>query len=127
MTKTILIVEDDDVIRENLKEILEMEAYHVETARHGKEALEYLRSHASSKPSLILLDINMPVMSGPEFLSALRNEDNTHSGIPVVVMTAVPEVGDLGTAGFLKKPLTLDHLLSKVSQLLSEASTVTPQ
>ncbi|MFL5815404.1 MAG: response regulator [Bdellovibrionia bacterium] len=125
MSKLILVVEDDEVIRENLQEILEMEGYAVVLARHGKEALEILRSQSATPtalPFMLLLDLNMPVMPGPEFLKALKNEPANLATIPVVVMTAVPDAGALDAVAILRKPIDLDDLLSRI-QSLAPATT----
>jgi CheY-like chemotaxis protein len=125
VNKNILIVEDDETIRENLKELLEMEAYSVATAVHGKTALELLRSDLTAQrtlPFVILLDLNMPVMSGRDFIGAIRQEGQELSAIPIVVMTAVPNAEQMSTAGFLRKPIDLDELLSKIHSLCAPAN-----
>lgn len=125
MSKNVLVVEDDEVIRENLKEILEMEGYDVSLARNGQVALDFLRSLSSSPdslPFLILLDLNMPVMSGPEFLKVIKMDTSPLANIPVIVMTAVPNPEVLGAAQVLKKPLDLDELLSKIQNLAPAAA-----
>jgi CheY-like chemotaxis protein len=119
MNKTVMIVEDDEAIRENLRDILEMEGYSALEAVHGKQALEVLAASAGENrlPAVILLDLNMAVMSGRDFLNEFRLLDQHISNIPVIVMTAVPHVRDLGTTGFLKKPINLDLLLSELQRL----------
>lgn len=122
MNRTILIVEDDETIRKNLREILETENFSVLEAENGKIALEKLPRLASDKnplPFVILLDLNMPVMSGREFSIAQRADQTVVARIPVVVTTAAPDASDLGTFGFLRKPIDLDHLLEKLQQLVS--------
>jgi CheY-like chemotaxis protein len=109
----ILVVEDDADIRESLRETLEDAGYRVTTARHGLEGLERL-SHID-RPALILLDLMMPVMSGPEFLEALH-EDERIADIPVLIVSAYAEVADntTGCVGFIPKPVPLDRLLDSV-------------
>jgi CheY-like chemotaxis protein len=117
MTQSVLIVEDDDIIRENLKDLLEMESYPVGLARHGREALNLLLARFEAKqplPFVILLDLNMPVMAGREFLTEFNRLPAPVSNIPVLVMTAVPNAGKLEAAGILKKPIELDELLSRI-------------
>lgn len=114
MSKTVLIVEDDDTIRENLKDILELESYAVIEARHGKEAIKQIELLAGNKmrlPHAILLDLNMPIMSGRDFLISLQSRRDAVAQIPVVVMTATPEAVIPGTFAFLRKPIDLDRLL----------------
>ena len=80
-----MVVEDDEPIRDTLREIIEMEGYRVVTAANGRDALTYLR--AGELPSLMLLDLMMPVMNGWE-LYGLMQEEATLAAIPVVILTA---------------------------------------
>lgn len=81
----ILVVEDDSDIRETLQQVLELEGYRVATAANGHEGLAALET--GERPSLILLDLMMPVMSGAEMLDHLRTDERL-ADIPVVVVTA---------------------------------------
>lgn len=116
-SKLVLVVDDDPDIRETVREILEEQGYRVDDAENGREALGRLRS--GSTPDLILLDLSMPVMSGPEFCSE-RQKDPKLSRIPVVVVTATgsPEqkVAKLPINGLLRKPVGLDELLGTVER-----------
>ena len=109
----ILVVEDDADIRESLREALEDAGYRVTTACHGQEGLERLAQMA--RPSLILLDLMMPVMSGPEFLDA-KQSDSRISDIPVLIVSAYGEIADetTGCVGFIPKPVALERLLETV-------------
>ena len=113
---SVLVVDDDRDIRETLEEILNYEGYSVATARHGADALEKARA---LRPSLILLDLFMPVMDGCEFRHHQR-ADPELAGIPVVVVSAAhgleDRVGELGVAEVLEKPLKIDRLLEVVSR-----------
>lgn len=113
--KRILIIEDDDDIRDALMSLLEDEGYDVRGAANGKEGLDVLAT--MERPCVILLDLMMPVMSGPEFLSHLREEDVV-APIPVVVVSAWPkEAARLGNVqGFVKKPVDLSLLLQLIDQ-----------
>jgi len=106
----ILIVEDDREIRESMREALEDAGYQVTVAQHGRDALDKLQS--MERPMLILLDLMMPVMSGPELLEVLH-EDREAKNIPIVVVSAYSLSGDssCGVSGFLPKPFTLHALL----------------
>ena len=68
-----------------------------------------------NRPSLILLDLMMPVMSGPEFLDALH-EDDRISDIPVLIVSAYADIADetTGCVGFIPKPVPLERLLDSV-------------
>jgi CheY-like chemotaxis protein len=104
-----------------LVEILEDEGYRVSTATNGMEALTYLRQEVD-RPSLILLDLGMPVMTGWEFREEQLG-DATLADIPVVVLSATIDLQSkaaaLQVAGCLDKPVTIDALLSMVEQYVS--------
>ena len=81
----ILLVEDDEDIRETVFECLVEEGYRVHAATHGAEALAWLRE--GGRPALVVLDLLMPVMNGAEFLASLRR-DGALAPVPVLLMTA---------------------------------------
>lgn len=119
--KTILIVEDDESIRESLQQLLELEGYTVFTANNGKDALTHLG--ANGKPSLILLDLMMPVMDGWEFLKA-HHADPKIADIPVVVTSAVPgAANNVKATGFIKKPIEIEPLLKTVQRYCGQGIT----
>lgn len=115
--KTILIVEDDRDIRGCLEMVLRSAGYIVESAGNGRQALDLLGNHI---PSLILLDLMMPVMDGWQFRAA-QVQDLKLATIPVVVMTAGGQAAHyaklMNTSGFVQKPLDLDHLIETLSKL----------
>ncbi len=112
--RSILIVEDEPSIRENLRLLLELEGYPARTAGNGAEGLEILRN--MPHPCLVLLDLLMPVMNGAEFLEAKRQED-TIAAIPVCIVSGVASRPDVPDAvGFVKKPIEFDGLLKFVRQ-----------
>ncbi len=113
--KPILLVEDDQIDTMTVKRALNdlhvtNRVAHVE---NGEEALAYLNDSASERPCLILLDLNMPVMGGIEFLRVARDVDADPriKRIPVVVLTTSEEQQDkvesfnLGVAGYIRKPV----------------------
>ncbi len=104
MSPALLIVDDDDSIRETLSEILEEEGYVVYRAADGREALAILR--AGAPVSVVLLDIMMPVMDGPTFRQE-QLADAALRHIPVLVMTAAgPQAAArVPAAAVLHKPL----------------------
>jgi len=114
----ILIVEDDDDIREALTQILQLEGYVVREASNGREALDI--SAQNPTPSLILLDLMMPVMDGWQF-RAEQMKDPILSKVPVVVISADAsvheKVASFGAASVLPKPISLDRLLRAVEAL----------
>jgi CheY-like chemotaxis protein len=111
----VLLVEDDDDIRDTLAEILSQEGYSVLAARHGREALELLAR--VPRPRLILLDLRMPVMDGVQFRRH-QLRDHRLREVPVVVLTAaLDDRSDevLAGCGQLRKPVDLDALLATVA------------
>jgi DNA-binding NarL/FixJ family response regulator len=114
--KTILLIEDQPDMRENIATILEMEEYAVLTANNGREGFDLAREE---KPDLILCDVMMPVMDGYDVLHALRG-DATIRGTPFVFLTAKGEKRDLragmnlGADDYLTKPVAAEDLLSAV-------------
>ena len=116
----VLIVDDIPVNIILLKTMLTRTNVGILTATNGEEALETVRK---SKPDLMLLDIQMPVMNGWEVLKAI-NDDPELKGIPVIVVSAFTSPEDieqsmrLGAAGFIKKPVIMDILLSSVTSQL---------
>ncbi len=110
----ILVVEDDDGIRETLQMFLENEGYHVASATNGQEALQLMASSAA--PCLILLDLMMPVMNGWEFAAVLQQSD-TLATPPIVLMTAYEkQANDIPAQGLLKKPIMVDELMSYIKK-----------
>ncbi len=116
-SKSILIVEDEESIRETLKLALEFEGYVVFTAVNGKEGLNVLPK--LPRPCLILLDLMMPVMDGWEFVSALQ-KDKVLATIPVVVVTAFSnKAKTIHAKEILKKPIDLETLFKVAKQYCS--------
>jgi CheY-like chemotaxis protein len=112
----VLVVDDDDDIRESLEVLLRLHGYHVATAADGAEALARLQA-SGSRPCLILLDLMMPGMNGFELRNAL-NANASLADIPVVVITgAGAKVADRASAmrlDVLRKPFEPLALLQKV-------------
>ena len=112
----ILVIEDNDDVREMMAVTLELEGHRVDTAINGRDALEKVRT--GEKPSVILLDLMMPVMNGWEFRRALQ-QDPVLRTVPVVVVSAA--AGDIvkktSADAFLPKPVDMDRLLDVVCKL----------
>src|SRR5687767_11546587 len=85
--RRVMVVEDDEGIREALCDLLDTEGFAVTAAVHGADALSKLRDATLSRPDVILLDLMMPVMDGWSFRAEQRN-DPSISQIPVIVITA---------------------------------------
>jgi two-component system chemotaxis response regulator CheY len=108
----VLIVDDDESIREALEMGLSLEHHASAVAADGREALSWLHAHGT--PRLILLDLMMPVMDGWQVLDQLRKDERL-ARVPVVVITAFGR--DLGSAAqfpVLRKPIELQPLLDLV-------------
>jgi CheY-like chemotaxis protein len=113
-TKSVLIIDDEEGIRETLQLALEFEGYDVHTAANGKEAFETL--DRIRRPCLILLDLMMPTMNGWEFAVAIGQSEH-HRAIPVVIISAFEDQAEgLPVRSVLKKPIDLGTLLAIVHQ-----------
>lgn len=116
--KTILIIDDDQGIRDALSELLELEGYHVQTAVNGNDGLDNLRRMASP-PALVLLDFMMPTMDGFQFRQK-QIAENLHTGVPVVLMSADCHVGEKQVKGgmmdHLRKPMDISEVLEMVKK-----------
>ena len=111
--RTILVVEDDIEILESIRDRLAQEGYGVRTATNGQQALEDLTRF--ERPSLIVLDLKLPVRSGWEFLEALRRSDALVT-IPVVVVSAYLGFPPMGAVAWVKKPFKPDQLVALVRE-----------
>ena len=123
MSVTVMIVEDDDMVREMMDITLSQAGYRVTSVGSGESALDLLRR---IKVDLVLLDIHMPQMSGLDVLMAMgRMGRNT----PVLMVTAnrqaetVAEAMRLGCVGYMAKPFAPTDLLGRVNRVLTGRST----
>ncbi len=118
----VLVIEDQEVLRESILNILNTRGFNGVGARNGQSGLQLAKQ---SVPDLILCDIRMPELDGYEVLKALRQDPLTAT-IPLVFLTAetlqnVLEQGRvLGATGYLTKPFTTAQLLEAVSQGLRD-------
>lgn len=116
----ILIVEDDDDVRESLGEVLRDEGYEVATAANGLDALEALRAgvgpDGQGAPCTIILDLMMPTMNGWDF-RAHQLQEPALAKIPVIVVSGVAHLAStasLRPAAVIGKPVDLDRLLAEI-------------
>ncbi|WP_455382027.1 ATP-binding response regulator [Salinispira pacifica] len=115
---TVLIVEDDPLNREVLRDFLQERHIRVFEAPNGAEAIALLQQLA---PDAVLIDLQMPVMSGAETVEAIRAEER-FSGLPILMLSGstdqAPEVGPSSVQGVLRKPVDRLELLSALSGVL---------
>ncbi|BDG03122.1 response regulator transcription factor [Anaeromyxobacter oryzae] len=111
----VLVVDDDPDVREVVADMLRLEGHAVRVASDGADALEVIASQPG-RPSLLLLDLMMPRMSGWELLRRLR-ADSGLACIPICLMSAVDPHGTAGADHALRKPFDLADLLAVVGRL----------
>jgi two-component system response regulator MprA len=115
--RPLLLVEDDDDVRDAIAASLRDEGYEVAVAENGRLALEWLQSNAN--PCLVLLDLWMPVMTGME-LHAVMARDPRLAALPLLVVSAAGDgrarAQQMGAIGYLRKPLDLHDLLATVAR-----------
>ena len=114
--RSILVVDDDPAIRDLVADALKDEGYQVETASNGAEAVEVVEHE---RPSLVLLDMRMPVLDGWGFAQVMRARGVR---LPIVVMTAAENAqhwcDEIGGECALPKPFDLDQLFTTVARLV---------
>jgi PAS domain S-box-containing protein len=111
MTHTVLVVEDEQDLREMIRDALELNGYAVVTAEDGQDALGKIDD--IEKVCLVILDLLMPVMNGWDFIHKLRQRSEL-AAVPIVVHTSAPGPAPAGVARVLQKPLLFERLLSVV-------------
>jgi CheY-like chemotaxis protein len=115
---TVLVVEDEEDLREMLRDALELNGYAVVTASDGRDALGKLDTIDGL--CLVLLDLLMPVMNGWEFVELLRKRSGRLAAVPVVVHSSAPASAPAGVARVLQKPVAFDQLLSVVREYCAQ-------
>jgi CheY-like chemotaxis protein len=110
----VLVVDDNDDVREGARRLLEQEGFHTVGASNGAEAIQVLKE-PGEPPCMILMDLMMPVMSGWQLLSVL-SVDERWSKIPRVVMTAAGGDLHVDPTPVLRKPFDCDRLISAVRE-----------
>ncbi len=120
MAKTVLIVEDNELNMKLFHDLLEAHGYQTVGTRNGIEALDLARKH---RPNLILMDIQLPEVSGLEVTQWLKDDESLRS-IPVIAVTAFAMKGDEekilqgGCEAYLSKPISVAKFFETVDQFL---------
>ncbi|MFM9841640.1 MAG: response regulator [Dongiaceae bacterium] len=118
--KTILVVEDNELNMKLFHDLLEAHGYSILQTRDGMEALKLARQH---KPDLILMDIQLPEVSGLEVTKWIK-EDDELKNIPIIAVTAFAMKGDEekiregGCEAYIAKPISVTSFLKTVEQFL---------
>ena len=127
--KTILLIEDDEAIRENTAELLELAGFRVFTAENGQRGVEQA---LATKPDLVVCDIMMPVLDGYGVLQ-IFNQNARLAGVPFIFLTAKTERGDLrhgldlGADDYLTKPFDRAELLAAITGRLNRFQHLRPE
>ena len=120
MTKRIMVVEDNDLNRKLFCDVLRANGFEVDPVADGETVLETARSTA---PDLIIMDIQLPGVSGVDLIEAAKR-DTFLRAIPVLAVTAFAAKGDeeriraAGASGYLAKPVSISPFMSAVKQLV---------
>jgi CheY-like chemotaxis protein len=112
--KSVLIVEDDDILRSAMKMVLEWEGYRAVCATNGQEALELLQQ--TTPPGLILLDLMMPVVDGWQLCRELKDNPDLAS-IPLVVVSALTAAESPQAVAHIQKPFQVQEVLDVIRGL----------
>jgi CheY-like chemotaxis protein len=115
--KTVLVVEDDDEVRDLLQDCFEMLGYDVIPADSGKQALDYLTAARTTPPDVVILDLLLPLTNGWQVLERIRCDPTTAS-VPVVVVTAATRDKPSGASALFRKPLHIQALIETVRRYL---------
>src|SRR5262245_42831936 len=117
----VLIVEDNPDLAGLLAEILRAAGHSAREARNGRDGLDRVAEHA---PSVVLADVEMPVLTGPEMAYGLYLRNRGDENIPVILVSGLVGLpliaADVGTPYFLAKPFTIEGVLNMVERALQE-------
>jgi CheY-like chemotaxis protein len=124
----LLVVDDDQDMADLLTDVLQSPARGVRVAHDGREGLKMVAQH---RPDLILMDVEMPVLGGPEMAARMLIRNCGEEKIPIILLSGVLDLARIaarvGTPYFLSKPYTLDALLTVVSLALEQRVPPAPK
>ncbi|MCY6380480.1 response regulator [Hoeflea prorocentri] len=122
MPKRVMIVEDNELNMKLFRDLIEASGYETVQTRNGLEAMELARQH---KPDLILMDIQLPEVSGLEITKRLKADDELHT-IPVIAVTAFAMKGDEerirqgGCEAYMSKPISVPKFVETIKNYLGD-------
>lgn len=123
MAARLLVVDDDHDVADSLRSILEDEGFIVDVANDGREGLEKLQA-GTGLPEVVLLDVEMPILTGPGMAYEMFLENCGRELIPVVLLSGVANLREVaeqvGTPYFLGKPYALEALIALTHRALAE-------
>lgn len=123
MSKTVMIIEDNELNMKLFGDLLEVSGYNTIQLVDGRNALALVRQH---RPDLVLIDIQLPEVSGLDVITWLKNEDDLRD-IPVIAITAFAMKGDeekiraTGCNAYISKPIVVKDFIATVKQYLGDA------
>ena len=119
---SIVVIDDDDDMRDTMADLLSIEGHEVRTARNGVEGLQALDDRI---PQLVLTDLEMPVLDGSAMVYRMFVENLGRENVPIIVASGAPNLGDiakaLGTPYFVAKPFAFETLTLIIDRALNEA------
>lgn len=123
MAKKIIVADDEPIVRQVIKRVLQSEGYDVIEAENGEEAVKRVKEE---KPALLILDVRMPVMDGMKACRVIRQLDEPVRNVPIIILTAVDTIlgrrlsAELGVEVYLTKPISPRELRNRVRELIGE-------
>ena len=123
MAKSVMIVEDNELNMKLFNDLLEANGYTTIKTRNGLEALDLAREH---RPNLILMDIQLPEVSGLEVTKWIKEDDRLHS-IPIIAVTAFAMKGDEerirqgGCEAYISKPISVAKFIETIRSFIGDA------
>jgi CheY-like chemotaxis protein len=119
---SIVVVDDDDDMRDTMADLLSIEGHEVRTARNGVEGLQALDDRI---PQLVLTDLEMPVLDGRSMVYRMFVENLGRENVPIIVASGAPNLCEiaraLGTPYYVAKPFAFETLTSTIGRALAEA------
>ena len=118
-TRKVLVVDDDPIIRDMMRDILESEGYAVTTARNGFEALKLLHG---DEPYLVFLDVMMPNIDGKEVCERLDSDPNARRRHAIILMSALDRLSEVTSCkveGIIPKPFVVEDVLDVIERYMA--------